>query len=216
MAAGGLERASGLPPHLARRPFKVLRPVDARAVYVEPRPEFARLTDRGVLHQLATGYYAIVPPEATDRRWLPSLEAAAYGIAAADYGPTVPVLMGLSAARVLGAIPRALSVAVVAIEKNRPTLDLADREASVRFVHRDTSRLEAERVETELGAALVTTVEQTLLDLAHLPKVGGVPDEARTAVAALWRRAQPASLAGIAERQRGKAALARARGWAEK
>src|SRR5262245_46732293 len=153
--ASRVARASGLPPRLARRPFGVLRPVDAVEVYANPAKHLARLADRGSLHKLATGYYAVVPPHSTDRAWLPGLEAGAYGIAAADYGHDGAVLMGLSAARLHGAVPRALDVAVVAVPKNRPTLMLADRDATVRFVRRDTDRLDAERVNTDLGAALV-------------------------------------------------------------
>lgn len=204
-------RASGLPPQLARRPFGVLRPVDAADVYANPAKDLARLADRGSLHKLATGYYAVVPPHSTDRAWLPSLEAAAYGIGAADYGPDGAVLMGLSAARLHGAVPRALDVAVVAVPKNRPSLVLGDREATVRFVHRDTDRLDAERVNTDLGSALVTTVEQTLLDLAHRPDLGDVPVEAHAAIRALWPRTDSDRLTEIAGQQRLRSALARAR-----
>jgi predicted transcriptional regulator of viral defense system len=206
-------RASGLPPQLARRPFGVLRPADASAVYAHPPQEFARLADRGLLHKVATGYYAVVPPQSTDRDWLPSLEAVAYGIAAADYGPGAAVLMGLSAARLHGAVPRALTVSVVAVEKNRRNLALLDRSASVVFVRRDTSRLDAERLGTDLGGALVTTLEQTLLDLAHRPDVGAVPDEAQAAARALWPRADAAVLERLAGEQRLRAALRRARTW---
>ena len=93
------QRAAGLPATLAQSPFGVLRPRDGHDVYVEPRPEFVRLASRGVLHRLATGYYALVPPSAHDRAWLPSLEAAAFGVAAADYGADGAVLMVVSAAR---------------------------------------------------------------------------------------------------------------------
>jgi hypothetical protein len=210
-----VHRASGLPPQLARLPFGVLRPADAVDTYANPPMEFARLAARGSLHKLATGYYAIVPPHATDRRWLPSLEAAAFGIGAADYGADGVVLMGLSAARLHGAVPRALTVAIVAVPKNRPKLLLADRIASIWFVRRDTARLDAERVTTDLGAALVTTVEQTLLDLAHRPHVGDVPDEAHAAIRALWPRADTDRLAEIATEQRLRAALGRARKWTE-
>ncbi|MBV9871939.1 MAG: hypothetical protein JO214_15090 [Frankiaceae bacterium] len=209
-----IERASGLPAPLARTPFGVLRPVDAAAVYSRPRQEFQRLTERGILHRLATGYYAVVPPQAQDRMWLPTLEAAAYGIAAADYGPTRAILMGLSAARSHGAVPRALAVAAVAVEKNRPLLSLADRDATVRFVRRDTTRLHAERLSTDMGTALVTTIEQTLLDLAHRPNLGMVPAEAQDAVRALWARAAAEELERIAGEQRLRAALKRARSWA--
>ena len=207
-------RVSGLPPELARRPFGVLRPRDADRVYALPPQEFKRLADRGVLHKIATGYYAVVPPGSTDRHWLPGLEAAAYGIGSADYGPDGAVLMGLSAARLQGAIPRALSVAVVAVEVSRRSLTLGDRKATVRFVRRNTTRLDAERLTTDLGPALVTTVEQTLLDLAHRPDVGGVSNEAAEAVRALWTRADANRLTEIAGSQRMKAALVRARDWA--
>jgi predicted transcriptional regulator of viral defense system len=209
--ANRVARVSGLPPRLARRPFGVLRPADAVEVYANPAKDLARLADRGSLHKIATGYYAVVPPHSTDRAWLPSVEAAAYGIAAADYGPDGAVLMGLSAARLHGAVPRALEVAVVAVSKNRPSLGLADRNATVRFVRRDTDRLDAERVNTDLGAALVTTVEQTLLDLAHRPDLGDVPAEAKAAIRALWPRADTDRLTAIAGQQRLRSALNRAR-----
>lgn len=95
--------------------------------------------------------------------------------------------------------------------KNRPNLVLTDRKAVVRFVRRDTDRLDAERLNTDLGAALVTTVEQTLLDLAHRPHLGGVPAEANAAIWALWPRADTARLTEIASEQRLRSALLRAR-----
>lgn len=215
MAVGHIDRASGLPPELLRRPFAVLRPADARDVYSHPSNQFIRLTERGLLHKTATGYYAIVPPASVGRSWLPGLEAVAYGIGAADYGPGATVLMGLSAARLHGALPRALGIAVVAVPKNRPALSLADRQATVLFVRRDTDRLDAERLSTELGPALVTSVEQTLLDLARRPELGNVPAEARESVRALWPRADVDRLTEIAHTQRLRSSLTRARDWAE-
>jgi hypothetical protein len=125
------------------------------------------------------------------------------------------MLMGLSAARLHGALPRGLAVAVVAVPKQRPVLHLLDRDARVIFVRRATDRLDAERVGTELGTALVTTIEQTVLDLAHRPELGEVPAEARAAAAALLPRADGALLAELAGEQRLRAALDRARQWAE-
>lgn len=206
-------RAGGLPPALARAAHGVLRPVDARDVYVQPTRDFRRLAQRGRLHRLAVGYYAVVPPAAQDREWMPSIEAAAYGIAAADYGSDPVALMGLSAGRLHGGIPRALGVAVVAAPKQRPPVALLDRTAAVVFVKRDVGRLEVERVLTDLGPVLVTTVEQTVLDLAHRPDLGGVPDEARAAVRVLWPRVDPEELARLARDQRLRAAATRARSW---
>jgi predicted transcriptional regulator of viral defense system len=209
-----VHRARGLPAALARVPFGVLRPLDAARVYAHPRPEFRRLVDGGVLHRLATGYYAVVPAAAHDRRWVPSLEASAFGIAAADYGPEAVALMGLSAARLHGGVPRGLGVSVVAVPKQRPPVRLLDREATVVFVRRSVDRLEVEASRSDLGRVMVTTIEQTVLDLAHRPALGGIPGEARAAVAALWPCADVPELRRLAGEQRLRAAADRAADWA--
>jgi len=203
-----------LPARLARIPYGVLRPVDAADTYAHPRPQLSRLADRGVLHRLATGYYALVPPGHQATGWRPSLEAAAYGIAASNDGPDSVVLMGLSAARMHAAIPRALAVAVVATPRQRPPVHLVDRAAEVLFVRRDTQRLDAARASTELGTALVTGIEQTVLDLAHRPELEAAAQEATAAVRALLPRADPALLDELAGRQRLRAARDRALHWA--
>lgn len=56
------------------------------------------------------------------RLWLPSLEGAAAGIASTIYGADNAILMGVSAARVLGVIPRALATAVVAVPKQHRSI----------------------------------------------------------------------------------------------
>jgi hypothetical protein len=197
-----------LPTELARRPFRVLRPRDAVAVYAHPRPEFARLTNSGSLHKLATGYYAIVPDDMIGRPWLPELESAGLGIAAADEGVTTVALMGLSAARVHGAIPRAIGVATVVASRHRRVVRLADRDAEVVFVRRDVTTIDVEQHTTELGAGWVTTVEQSILDLAARPGLGGMPDEAGAAVSALLARADHDLLRDLAAEQRKKQVLA--------
>lgn len=147
------------------------------------------------------------------QRWRPSLEAAAAGIAAAAYGIDRAVLMGLSAARLHGALPRAVAVAVVAVPKQREPMLLTDRPAQVLFVRRDVDRLDAERAITDLGPALITGVEQTVLDLAHRPELGSVPAEARAAVRALLARTDHEVLDRLAAEQRLGAARDRAFGW---
>ncbi len=203
---------TGLPAVLAKRQLRVLRPRDAAAAYAYPRPEVARLAEAGLLHQVARGYYAVVPQDRVgDRTWRPSLEAAAVGIAAAAYGADRVVLMHLSAARLHGATPRALAVAVVAVPEQRPRLELVDRAAAVLFVQRRTELLDAELMSTDLGDALVATIEQTVLDLAHRPDLGGLPVEASSAVQALLPRADAAVLDQLADAHRLRAALLRAR-----
>jgi hypothetical protein len=162
-----------------------------------------------VLHRLASGYYAVVPEDQTDRVWIPELESAALGIAAADQGIDAVALMGLSAARLHGAIPRALSVAVVAAAGHRTGLRLVDRNATVVFVRRDVAALDAQRHAMELGQGWVTTVEQTLLDLAARPGLGDMPKEADAAIHALLPRTDRAMLQALASAQRRHAALVR-------
>ncbi|KGI79713.1 hypothetical protein IL38_21130 [Actinopolyspora erythraea] len=198
-----------VPSLLLRRSSRVLRPRDAAGVYVNPRPEFARLARAGALHRLATGYYAVVPDDQLDRGWIPELEAAALGIAVADVGIDSVALMGLSAARVHGAVPRALGVAVVAATRHRSTLRLADREATVRFVRRRVAALDVQRHTSELGQGWVTTVEQTVLDLVTRPDLGGLPEQARAAAHDLLDRCDRRLLDELAIGQRRQASLAR-------
>lgn len=199
-----------VPTALARRANRVLRPRDAAEVYAHPRAELARLVRLGVLVHLATGYYALVPADRLgDRRWRPEPDAAALGIAQTDYGTAATALMGTSAARHHGAVPRALAVAVVAVPKQRPALETAA--GRVVFVKRDADRLDVERIDTALTIGWVTTVEQTLLDLADRPTLGGLTvTDTTEAIRALGARADWPQVAALAEQQRKRAAYGRA------
>jgi predicted transcriptional regulator of viral defense system len=195
-------------------PLSVVRPVDLTGTYAYPRSEVARLERRGLLHRLLPGYYVPVPPDRIGAGWRPGLEAAAAGLGAAAYGPENAVLMGLSAARIHSVLPRAIAVAVVAVPRQHTPMALTDRPATVLFVRRDVDRLDAERIQVDLGAALVTGVEQTVLDLARRPDLGGMPDEARAAVRALLPRADRDTLDRLAADQRLRAARDLALTWA--
>jgi predicted transcriptional regulator of viral defense system len=207
-------RTTQLPAGLARVPLRTVRASHASAIYAYPGQELARLTERGLLHRVATGFYVVVPQEMVGRRWLPSLEATAAGIASAIYGSRNAVLMGVSAARAHGAIPRALATAVVAVPQQHRPINLVDRPALVRFVKRATHALDAERVETPLGPALVTSPEQTVLDLAHRPLLGDAADEIPSAVAVLYGHCDKQRLESLAAKQRRTASLRRAERWA--
>src|SRR5947199_9168537 len=98
--------AARVPPVLLRK-GRVLRPVDADDVYTNPRGEFARLARRGALHRLAPGLFAVVPDHAVGAAWTPALEAAALAIAGTGGHANDLALMGISAPRTHGAIPRA-------------------------------------------------------------------------------------------------------------
>ncbi|MBA2470740.1 MAG: hypothetical protein H0V41_00300 [Pseudonocardiales bacterium] len=183
--------AARVPPQLLSGRTRVLRPVDAVGVYAHPRPEFARLERSGALRRVAPGYYAVVPDDRVGLAWLPELEAVALGVGVAAAGVDGAALMGLSAARVHGGIPRAVGVAVVAMAQHRPVSQLTDRDAVVLFVRRNLVGLDLQRHQTELGEGWVTSIEQTVVDLAARPDLGAMPQAVMAAVAALVPRADP-------------------------
>lgn len=196
---------------LAQKPLRTIRPKDAVDVYPHPRPQIGRLERNGLLHKVATGYYVVVPQDRVGRKWRPTIEAATAGIAAAAAGLDRFVLMGLTAARLHGVVPRALAVGIVAAPGRRHDIPLTDRKGRVHFVDRDVTVLDAERMTTELGPCLVTTPEQTVLDLAHRPKLGDAEQEAVAAIRALLPRCDADVLERLAGEQRLGAALDRAR-----
>jgi predicted transcriptional regulator of viral defense system len=201
-------RQTGLPPELAQVPLRTVRPRDV-TVYAHARPQLARLVESGLLHRLAPGFYTIVPQERVGGNWLPSLEGAAAGIAAAEFGVGRYALMAMTAARLHHAIPRAVAVAHVAAPRRRESLRLTDRSATIRFFVRDINAINVEMVQTDLGGCLVTTPEQTVLDLAHLAGGDGPSREAESAILALLPRCDRAELAEIAAGQRLKRAFDR-------
>ncbi|QZN84673.1 type IV toxin-antitoxin system AbiEi family antitoxin [Cellulomonas sp. C5510] len=124
------------------------------------------------------------------------------------YGDRVPVLTGLSAARMHRALPRAIGVGYVAVPTQRRARRLTDRDGEVWFVTRAVAELDAVAVTTDLGRALVTTPERTVLDLARFgPRDEG--PEVQEVIAALWPRCDRATLQRIADEQRRGATLRR-------
>lgn len=79
----------------------------------------------------------------------------------------------------------------------------------VLFVRRDVTRLDTQRYPHELGEGWITTVEQTVLDLAARPELGGLRDEADAAARILLARADTAELDELATAQRRQATLRR-------
>ncbi len=202
-----------LPPELARNHLGVIRPQDASEVYRHPRPELARLAERGMLHRAANGYYVVVPRADVGGSWLPELEPLAAGVAASIYGGDGAILMGVSAARVLGAVPRALATAIVAVPRQHRPITLTDRPAQIVFVRRNPDVLDAELVETSLGSTLATTPEQTVLDLAHRPSLGNAEVDVPAMISVLYRRCDVGRLTALAREQRLSSSLQRAKKW---
>jgi predicted transcriptional regulator of viral defense system len=185
---------------LAQTENRVVRPRDFRDAYANPGVEFGRLARRGVLAKLAHGYYVLVPEEHRGEFWQPEVEGVALGIAVADYGQDAVALMGPTAARVLGAIPRALATATVAVPRERPALETTV--GRIQFVTRKVERLDTQRTITEITTGWVTTAEQTVLDLADRPTLGGIaPTTAEEAIRALTPQCDPQLIARLAHAQ---------------
>ena len=190
----------------------VLRPKDAAHIYTQPHLQFRRLEEDGVLLKVAHGYYALVPEASRGSNWRPEVESLALGIAQADYGVNGAILMHLSAARLQGAIPRAIAVAVIAVPKQRPTLETPY--GRIVFVKRDVTRLKRIKVKTELGDGWSTNKEQTALDLAGRPElVKGMSLVAQEAARSIFVLCNKTKLDSIANDQRLKSALSRLIQW---
>lgn len=210
-----MSRSLSIPEELLRRSNRVVRPRDLEGLYAIPSQEVQRLAARGVLLHLAHGYYA-VPPLAWmgDQAWVPEVEAVAWGIAAADHRTANVAIVGISAARVLGLVPRALHGAVVAVPvRRRPLTTVA---GSVHFSHRTVDHLETQVWRSELGNGRVSTAEQALLDVAGRPSEAGVAMSTATeALQALSLEADWGHVLNLAHAQGSLPAYRRARWFAE-
>lgn len=201
----------GLPAAITRAPLRTFRPQDLADVYTQPSVQLHRLVRQGRVRKIAHGYYLAVPDD-QGPGWAPTLEAVAAGIATAIFGERVPVLMHLTAARLHGAVPRAIAEAFVAAPRQHdPIRILAPRPAAITFVARDVDDLDAVLHRTDLGPALITTPEQTVLDLAKRPHLSAIPEECRAAARALLPRCDRDRLIELASAQRASAPLRRLR-----
>jgi len=168
------------------------------------------MTDTGALRKVATGYF-VAPPdsEVLNAELRPTLEGLALGIARRDYGAKGAALMGMSAARKHGVVPRALGVGIVAVPNQRPRLRTTFGE--VVFVTRQVDRLDLVRARTDVTEGWVTSREQTILDLADRPTLGGVTVEsASEAITALAGGVDWELVRELARVQRKHAGIARA------
>ena len=203
--------AVALPAKLWRRQTMVVRPRDLKPIYARPDVEVRRLAGHGVLRPVAPGYWALPPVEQVDdANWRPEIEALALALAVADYDVESAALMGASAARYHGALPRALAVGIVSVPRQRLALDTTF--GRIVFVKRQTDRLQVTRARTSMVAGYVTDIEQTMLDIAHRPTLGGLATtEAADAIRALAMRADWSETWRLAKEQRIPSAYVRAR-----
>ena len=196
------------PMAITRAPLRTVRPANLAEVYTQPNTQLHRLARQGRVRHLAHGFYCAIPDD-KGPNWQPTVEAAAAGIATAIFGDKNIVLMGMTAARILGGYPRAIGNATIATPLQHDPVRLLFKKGIVRFMKRDTDALDARLERTELGGVLVTTPEQTVLDLTKRPGLAGTLEAAAEAVRNLLPRCDRATLERIADTQRMRATLAR-------
>ncbi|HEY3925636.1 MAG TPA: type IV toxin-antitoxin system AbiEi family antitoxin domain-containing protein [Acidothermaceae bacterium] len=191
----------------------VVRPRDLGQAYGNPTKEATRLVRQGALRRIATGYYLVPPPDRIGNPdWRPAVEDLALALATTDYPQNDVALMGVSAARLLGGLPRAISLAVIAVPRQRPRLSTSF--GTVVFVKRDVSQLDRTRAPTRLAPGYMTDVDQTVLDLAARPDLGDLqPREIGAVLLALANKVDWTHARELAIRQHRGTAYMRAR-WA--
>lgn len=190
----------------------VLRPQDA-TWWKNPQKELAKLAHAGVIAMPLRGHYVVPPPDRIgDVAWRPTLEGFALALGQRLAGADGTALMGVSAARVHGALPRAVATAVVALDKQRRRPVEHTVWGDIYWVRRAVENLDVQRTTTDLTAGWVTTVEQTLLDIADRPELGRADGQTVTEIIlALAPRADWDLVAELARAQRRRGAFARAR-----
>ena len=142
----------------------ILRPRDFDDRWIHD--DMARMEANGAILRVARGAYVLVP-EAQRRpnpAWRPNIERVALGLAAATYGRNQVALIGPSAARAHGAIPRAAGVATVSYPSTRPR-DIETIVGTVRTYRRTIDKMDVVRVSNDVVNGLVTSREMTMLDL---------------------------------------------------
>lgn len=157
----------------------ILRPRDFDAKYAGT--DFMRLERAGSLVRVARGAYVLVPEglRQPDPTWRPPLERVALGLAASAHGRTEVALIGPSAARVHGCIPRAMAIATVSTPSTRPR-ETESLVGVIRSYRRTIDQMDVVHIRNDFVDGLVTSVEMTMLDLASkTPKWPiGEPDRA--------------------------------------
>jgi len=193
-------RDTELVQHIARMPLRTARWQDVDDVEVNAARKLKRLEDVGAVTRIAKGVYTVPPNGADGRRWKAPLEAAALALATVRFGERQAVLMGQSAARHWGAIPRALGRAQVAVSgaTGRP-MKLIDG-TEVTFVVRDLTRLDTVVERTALGDALITTPAQTFYDLLARGRHNDDAEATQEGITNLAHRVTQEEIAAIADR----------------
>lgn len=177
------------------------------------KQDFYRMEANGAILRVAHGAYVLVPERERrpDPAWRPPLERVALGIAVAEFGPSDVALIGPSAARVHGAIPRPLGMATVSYPSTRPR-DIQTIVGTVRTYRRSIDQMDVVRMNNDLASGLVTSVEMTMLDLAgKAPKWSLTSATRKEAIRLLAVRSDWDLVDELADAYRKKTALQAAR-----
>jgi len=192
---------------LARSDRYILRIRDFDEQYA--KQDFFRMEANGAILRVAHGAYILIPERERrrDPDWRPPLERVAHGIAAAAFGMDQVALVGPSAARVHGALPRPLGIATVSYPSTRPR-DIETLVGTVRTYRRSIDQMDVVRLNNDLVNGFVTSVEMTMLDLASkVPKWPIALTDRHEAIRLLAARADWDLINEIADQYRKRTAL---------
>ena len=172
--------------------------------------DFKRFEANGVILRIARGAYVLVPEPHREQNvaWRPTIESVALGLAAAASGPEQVALVGPSAARAHGVLPRAISIATVSYPSTRPR-DVSTVCGTVRMYRRSIDQMDVVRLDNDLVQGQVTSIEMTMLDLVSKAPRWPIGKADRTqAIRLLAARADWDLTAEIASHYRKKTSLA--------
>ncbi|GEA89796.1 hypothetical protein CCE01nite_37450 [Cellulomonas cellasea] len=189
---------------LQRGPLGAVDAAALKPYYANPRKALADAASDGRLHRVARGIYMPRPRTATDR-WKPTIETAAAAVGAVTMGQPTP-LMGMSAARMHQALPRALGRAWVASPRTHRAVELTGGGAVSFVMRRRFDALDIEKIDSELGPLTVTTVDQTILDLMRGLGAAGLENEIDNVVLALAERTDVGRLHRVVKEDKGSLA----------
>lgn len=187
----------------------ILRPRDFEDRWIHD--DMARMEANGAILRVARGAYVLVPEaqRGPNPTWRPNIERVALGLAAATYGINNVALIGPSAARAHGAIPRSAGIATVSYPSTRPR-DIETIVGTVRTYRRSVDKMDVVRVRNDVIDGFVTSREMTMLDLASKAPKWPISEPSRLeALRLLSTRADRDLLEELAATSRKQTALRR-------
>ena len=99
-------------------------------IYAHPWLQLVRLTERGLLHQVADGYYVVVPQDMAGRAWKPPLGDCRRHRKPRSTDQAMSSSWGRAQHDCAWRNPRALATATIAVPSQHRAIELSDSQPS--------------------------------------------------------------------------------------